>query len=268
VALDVIFVVPAILAVLLVFLIPLAFVVVTAIDPLGAPFASFVHLAKNDLAAHVLLTTLRISIESSLLALLVGYPIALHLARQPRRRRTLLMALVLLPFWTSILVKSYAFAVILGKQGIVNQVISRLGIAPLHLLYNHTGVLIGMTHYLVPFVVLPVLSSLLSRDENLYRAVEIMGSGPLRTFFAVTVPLSMPGVIAAMLMTMILSMGSYITPALLGGRKDIMMANLIDFYTRETLNWHLASATAIILLAIACVFIGLLTRVRAGRQLI
>jgi putative spermidine/putrescine transport system permease protein/mannopine transport system permease protein len=162
------------------------------------------------------------------------------------------MVLVLVPFWTSILVKSYAFTILLGRDGIVNQLLSALFQThiQLPLLFNRFGVMVGMTNYLIPFIVFPVLASLLAIDKSLYRASEIMGAKPPRIFFRITLPLSMPGVAAAALSTTVMSMGFFVIPALLGGRKDAMMSNLVDFYTRETMDWNMASAIGVILLAI------------------
>src|SRR5258708_1694618 len=118
-------------------------------------------------------------------------------------------------------------------------------------LFYRVGVIIGMTNYMLPFMVFPIMASLLSQNESVQRVAEIMGAGPVRIFLRITLPLSLPGVLAGVLMNMTLAMGMYITPALLGGRRDMMMANLVDFYTRQTLDWNLASAIAIVLLALS-----------------
>jgi mannopine transport system permease protein len=221
-------------------------------------------LADSTLFMRVLRNTIEISVWATLASVILGYVIALHLARLDARRRTLYLAMVMLPFWTSILVKSFAFAIILGEQGLVNRaVVALLGEgARSELIYNRLGVVIGMSNYLMPFVVFPVLASLLAQNRSLHRVAQLMGAGPLRIFATITFPLSVPGVVAAFLMCMTLSMGMYITPALLGGRKDMMMANLVDFYTRQTLDWAQASAIAMVLLLLSLGLIALLLRVR------
>ncbi len=193
---------------------------------------------------------MEISVTAAVISLLLGYPVAMHLARQPARRRALWMVLVLLPFWTSILVKSYAFTIILGRDGMINTILSALAgyNVALPMIFNRFGVIVGMTNYLVPFVVLPVLASLLAIDPALPRAAEIMGARPPRIFFSITLPLSMPGIVAALSTTTVMSLGFFVIPALLGGRQDVMMANLVDFYTREVLDWNTASAIGVILL--------------------
>lgn len=249
-----IYVGPATLFLFLVMLVPLAYVAYTSVTTAAGDFSlgAYQRLMGSALFQRTLLTTFEISILASLCSLALGYPIALHLARQSPRKRALYMVLVLVPFWTSILVKSYAFTVLLGREGLVNQFLSFLFGSPTHLpmLFNRFGVMVGMTNYLIPFVVFPVLASLLAIDRSLYRASEIMGAKPPRIFLRITLPLSMPGVAAGVLSTTVMSMGFFVIPALLGGRKDVMMSNLVDFYTRETMDWNMASAIGVILLGI------------------
>lgn len=226
------------------------------------------ELSTSTLFYRVLGNTLQISCVATLVSLVLGYVIALHLARLDARRRTPYLVMVMLPFWTSILVKSFAFTVVLGDRGLVNQLLGWLsgwlwgGSLHLEMLFNRVGVIIGMTNYLLPFMVFPIMASLLAQNESLLRVAEIMGAGPVRIFLRITLPLSLPGVLAGVLMNMTLAMGMYITPALLGGRRDMMMANLVDFYTRQTLDWNLASAIAIVLLALSGLFIAALMRVQ------
>jgi putative spermidine/putrescine transport system permease protein len=260
---------PALILLAAVFLLPLGFTVTTS---LGSP-ASFQHyrgLFDEALFGRVLGSTLSISLQATLLTVVLAYPIALHLAVQNPRRRALLLALVMLPFWTSILVKSFAFIVLLGENGVVNRTL-RLVFgehAGLSLLFTRTGVLIGLTHHLLPFVILPVLASLLGRNRNIERAMAIMGAGPVRIFLSATLPASLPGVLAGALMCLTLALGFFVTPAILGGRQDMMVANLIDFYTREVLDWETASAISVVLLCISGLLIAALLRVRRGDSLL
>ncbi|RDU96218.1 ABC transporter permease [Trinickia dinghuensis] len=244
---------PATIFMFLVLFVPIAYVVYTSFWTASGPsLAAYERLAHSALFLRTLWSTFAISITAALASLLLGYPIAMHLARQKPRKRAVYMVLVLVPFWTSILVKSYAFTVLLGRDGIVNKLLSALFHAPIHLplLFNRFGVMVGMTNYLIPFVVFPVLASLLAIDRSIYFASEIAGARPPRIFWRVTLPLSMPGVVAAVLSTSVMSMGFFVIPALLGGRKDAMMSNLVDFYTREALDWNMASAIGVILLGI------------------
>lgn len=259
---------PAFLLALLVVLVPLAFVVYTSLFTDGHfSFEAYKSLAGSALFKRSLATTFEISAMGAGLSLLLGYPVALHLSHLNPRARAFCMILVLVPFWTSILVKSYAFTVLLGKEGIVNTFLSWLfgTTIPLPMLLNRAGVMVGMTNYLIPFVVFPVLASLLAIDRSVYRAVEIMGAKPPAVFWKVTLPLSMPGVVSALISTFVMSTGFFVIPALLGGRKDVMLANLVDFYTRETLDWNMAAAIGVILLAIVTLIAGTAMQVQKMR---
>jgi putative spermidine/putrescine transport system permease protein len=249
---------PALLLVIGVVLVPLLFVVYTSLYNNGVSLNAYRELFESTLFRRSLVTTIEISLVASATSLVLGYPVALHLARQSPRRRAFFMILVLVPFWTSILVKSYAFTVILGREGFVNSILSFVLGEPvaLTMLFNRFAVIVGMANYLVPFVVFPVMASLLAIDRSVYRAAEIMGARPPRIFLRITAPLSLPGVVSAVISTFVMSTGFFVIPALLGGRKDVMMANLVDFYTRETLDWNLASAIGVILLALATLAAG------------
>lgn len=244
-----IFMSPAVLIALAIVLPPLLYVFYTSLHGAALSFAAYGELLNSKLFRKTLSTTLVIAASASLLSLILGLVVALHLARQTPRRRTVLIVLVLLPFWTSILVKCFAFTIILGRDGIINSVLSWVFDAriQLPLVLNRLGLLIGMTNFLVPLVVLPVLASLLAIDEALYRAASIMGAKPARIFWTVTIPLSLPGMLAALLSIFVMSMGAFIVPALLGGPQDQMLSNLVDFYNREVLDWNKASAISMVL---------------------
>lgn len=260
---------PALLLGVLVVLAPLAFVLYTSVA-VGSGFSleAYRMLWDSVLFRRSLATTFEISAMGTALSLLLGYPVALHLSRLAPRPRAVCMILVLVPFWTSILVKSYAFTVLLGKQGVVNSILGWLfgDGAQLQLLFNRVGVMVGMTNYLIPFVVFPVLASLLAIDRSIYRAVEIMGARPPTVFWKVTLPLSVPGVLSAVISTFVMSTGFFVIPALLGGRKDVMLANLVDFYTRETLDWNMAAAIGVVLLAIVTLIAGCAMEVQKARS--
>jgi mannopine transport system permease protein len=247
-----------------IFLAPIGYVIALSVYRDGVPTLSgYAWIVSSTLFSNVLLTTLQISVLSTLVSLVLGYIIAYHLSLLSPRGRAIGLAFVLLPFWTSILVKSYAFTVLLGRNGIVNMGLGWvLGANPqIPLIFNRVGVLIGMTNYLVPFIVFPVLSNLLAQDRNLLQAASIMGAHPLVGFWRVTLPLSRPGIFAGSLICLIISFGFFVTPSILGGRRDVMLANLIDLFTRETLNWTVSSAIAVLLLIVSGVIVALLSRV-------
>ncbi len=260
---------PLTIVMALVFVYPLITTAWTSIHPAGFSLAAYAELTHSTLFLKTLRTTFEISVSGTLVSLAVGFPVALHLAAQPPRRRTGYLILVMLPFWTSILVKSFALTVVFGNQGLINQFLGFLSGGTIHLpmMYNRAGVIIGMINFLLPFMVLSILGSLLAQDPVLVRAAETMGAGPLRIFRRIILPLSMPGVVAGILINMTLSIGMYITPALLGGRQDMMVANLVDFYTRQTLDWTAASAIAMVLLAISGCLVALLGRIRGAQGL-
>ena len=245
------FVLPAAILSLAIAAVPLAFILYTSLGGAALSLEAFESLLSSKLFLRSLYTTVEISISAALISLLLGYVVALHLARQSPRRRAIYMVLVLLPFWTSILVKSYAFTVILGREGVINSLLSWVAGTQIALpmILNRVGVMVGMTNYLTPFIIFPVLASLLAIDPALYRAADIMSARPMRVFFTITLPLSLPGIVAGVSSVTVMSLGFFVIPALLGGRHDVMLANLVDFYTREALDWNMAAAIGVLLLA-------------------
>ncbi len=196
--------------------------------------------------------TARIGLVTTVAALVLGYPVAYLLARLPRTKANLLLIAVLLPFWTSILVRTYAWMVLLGRDGIINQALRALGVTqyPLRLLNTTFAVDLAMTHVLLPFMILPLYATLRGIDPALLKAAASLGAPPAATFRQVLLPLSLPGVFAGSLLVFILAIGFFITPALVGGPRDLMISMLIQQQV-ELLNWPFASALAVVLLAIA-----------------
>ncbi|MBL8705894.1 MAG: ABC transporter permease [Rhodospirillales bacterium] len=263
--------VPAAILMLAVFAVPLGTVVIQSFTSEASPgftLASYAKILSATLFVRVSWKTLEITLLATAFALLLAYPLAYYMAQQPPRRRAMLMILVLVPFWTSVLVKSFAFTVILGQSGLVNTAISWLGLPPVKLLFNRIGVIIGMSHFLVPFMVFPILSNLLNQPRDLVSAASILGAGKWRIFWRVTLPLSMPGVMAGVLLVMILSLGFYVVPALLGGRQDMMLANLVDFYAREIIDWPMASALSVILMGTAAIAAIILSLIPGGSAIL
>lgn len=251
-----IFMSPAVLVAAFIVLPPLLYVFFTSVHGPALSFAAYGDVFAGRLFRQTLVTTLVIASLSSLLSLLLGFVVALHLARQPARRRAVLIILVLLPFWTSILVKCFAFTIILGRDGIINSMLSWVFDTKIQLplVLNHVGLLVGMTNYLVPLVVLPVLASLLAIDQAIYRAARIMGAKPARIFWTVTIPMSLPGILAALLSIFVMSLGAFVVPSLLGGPQDQTLSNLVDFYNREVLDWPQAAAISVVLFGMVFVF--------------
>lgn len=213
--------------------------------------------------ARILLRTFEISLVVTLWCLALGYPLAYWLSTLPARRANLLMILVLVPFWTSILVRVAAWIVLLQSEGLVNKALMGLGAidSPLALLFNRTGVVISMTHILLPFMILPLYSVMKSVPPTYLRAAVSLGSPPLWAFFRVYVPQTYPGIGAGALLVFILAIGYYVTPALLGGADDQMLSYYVAHYTNETINWGMASALGTVLLAATLVLYALYRRV-------
>ena len=211
----------------------------------------------------ILLRTFEISAIVTLWALLLGYPLAYWLSTLPARQANVLMILVLVPFWTSILVRVAAWIVLLQSEGLVNHALIDLHLIekPLALLFNRTGVIIAMVHILLPFMILPLYSVMKGVPPTYLRAAVSLGSPPLAAFFRVYVPQTYPGIGAGALLVFILSIGYYVTPALLGGADDQMLSYYIAQYTNVTVNWGMACALGAMLLAATLVLYAIYRRV-------
>ena len=210
----------------------------------------------------ILMRTFSISAVVTIFCLLLGYPLAYWLSTLSPRRANILMILVLVPFWTSILVRSAAWIVLLQSNGLVNRSMMELGFIsePLPLLFNRLGVIIAMVHILLPFMILPLYSVMKSVPPTYLRAAVSLGSSPLAAFFRVYVPQTYPGIGAGGLLVFILSIGYYVTPALLGGADDQMLSYYIAQYTNVTVNWGMACALGAVLLSATLVLYALYRR--------
>lgn len=199
----------------------------------------------------VLLRTFTISGLVTLFCMVLGYPVAYLLASVSPRRANLLLILVLLPFWTSALVRTTAWVVLLQTNGVVNGALQSLGLveAPLPLVYNRSGVYIAMTHVLLPFFILPLYAVMKRIPPAAMRAARSLGAGPVRAFRDVYLPQTLPGVVAGAAIVFTIALGYYITPALVGGGGDQMISGAIAFYVNQSLNWGMASALSLLLLA-------------------
>lgn len=198
----------------------------------------------------VFLRTFLVALSVTALCLVIGFPVAYLLATRPPRIANILMILVLLPFWTSLLVRTTAWVVLLQTNGVVNEILTGLGLVgePLQLVYNRVGVLIAMTHVLLPYMILPLYSVMRSIPPAHLRAAYSLGARPVGAFLRVYLPQTLPGIGAGALLVFILALGYYITPALVGGPADQMISWFIAFYTTSTVNWGMASALGLLLL--------------------
>jgi putative spermidine/putrescine transport system permease protein len=226
----------------------------TALDGKYTVDQGFVSQVENrQIYVKLFWRTLLISGSVMLLCLLLGYPVAYLLATLPLRHSNLLMIMVLLPFWTSLLVRTTAWIAILQSQGVVNDLLVWIGItgdeSRFSLIYNMTGTIIAMTHILLPFMILPLYSVMKTIPPSYMRAARSLGATPTRAFLKVYMPQTIPGVGAGGLLVFILAIGYYITPALVGGQDGQLISNMIAYHMQKSLNWSLAAALGGILLA-------------------
>ena len=253
---------PGVLIVVLAFLVPLARLVGLSFSSPAGPFAAYAHLFGDDIYARVFANTFFIAIVVTLVALVIAFPVAFALTRLARTWRGLLFACVLLPLWISVLVRTFSWMLLLERNGPLNRLVLASGLTdtPLPLLFNHTAVLIGMVHVLLPYAVLPIYAALVRIDPNLLRASEGLGASRLTTFMRVLLPLSLRGVATAATFTFLLSLGFFITPALLGGLSSLTLSMLIDGLVSDRLDWPLAAAASVVLLASALVVVAVAAR--------
>ena len=209
------------------------------------------------------LMTFEVSAMTTIICIVVGYPLAYVLSQMSQRAANLCMILVLLPFWTSLLVRTYAWLVLLQRQGLINTWGVKLGLwdQPLALVNNLSGTLVGMVHIMLPFLVLPLYGSLRAIDRDLLKAASNLGAGPVRAFWQVFFPLSLPGLAAGSVIVFILCLGFYVTPAVLGGGKVIMVSNRIANDIELFFNWGAASALGVVLLVATFVILWIASRV-------
>ena len=248
---------------------PLGAMLLRGIHPAQWSIASFTQLAGSHVFWRVMQITAEISSIVTASCLLLAYPLAYWLARQPDSRANLLMVLVLIPFWTSILVRTYAWMALLERHGLVNNLLLWLGLVaqPLRLLNTRFSVCVAMIHVLLPFMVLPIHATLRGLDWRLVRAAESLGASPFATFRQIVLPLSRPGMAAGVVLVFTLAIGFYITPVLVGGPTDVMISILINDEVGQ-LNWPAASAMAAVLLAIVLLISTLVARLIGAARVV
>jgi putative spermidine/putrescine transport system permease protein len=218
----------------------------------GFTLKFYTELFEEPTYFKALSNTLEISLLVTLISLLLGYPLAYLMATTSPSARRILMILVLVPFWTSILVRTFAWIVILGNNGLVNRALVAVGLIdhPVKLLFNMVGVQVGMVHVLLPFMIFPLYGVMTRIDLNVVRIARSLGATPTRAFIHVFLPLSLPGVAAGCVLVFLLAIGFYVTPALLGGPGEITLATMIDMMINALLNWGLAATLGILLLVV------------------
>jgi putative spermidine/putrescine transport system permease protein len=256
--------VPAVALALLLFAVPVAFVLREALFAPDLSLAHFERFFARGVYVAVFEKTLAVSAAVSTICLFAGYPMALFIVTRPPRWRPLLLFLVLVPLWMSILVRTYAWMVVLGREGIVNNLLQWLGLtdAPATLLFTTGAVYVAMVQILLPIMVVTCYSAMTEIDPGLVRAARVFGAGPWRAFREVFLPLSLEGAVTGWSVTFILSMGFFIVPALVGGRKDMLLGNMIVNQVGQG-NWGFAAVMAIVLLASTVALLGVVRLIAA-----
>ncbi|GEO12520.1 spermidine/putrescine ABC transporter ATP-binding protein [Microvirga aerophila] len=226
-------------------------------NPASGAFSleSYARIANTDVYLQVLGITFKIAGNTAIFSILLGYPLAYWLAGLRDGLRERMVLLVMVPFWTSYLVKTFAWMVVLGRTGVINNMLTGSGLAsqPFPLVYNEFGVMVGMVHAMIPLAVLTMMPIMIGIDRRLIQAAQALGAAPAQSFWLVYFKLSLPGVTAGGLLVFISSLGFFIVPALLGGRRETMLAQLIITQVQELLNWAFAGALAAMMLVAALV---------------
>ena len=254
--------VPALVFLAVFFLYPLVRMIALSFDAPEGPLAYYASIVASPVYMTVLALTFKTALGVTLLCVLFGVPTAYLLANLEGTWRNVLLIAVALPFFTSILIRTYAWMAILGRNGVVNQLLQAAGLtsAPMRLMHNELGVYVGMVHVLLPFMILPVYSVMSGIDRRLLDAAQSLGASPRKALVSVFLPLALPGIASGALLVFLIAIGFYITPALLGGPKQVMISNLIEVQVMELLNWGFGSALAFVLLAATVVLMVLFDR--------
>lgn len=238
---------PAALLYGLLTLVPLGLIAQFSLEDRGAHYA---RVLGSPLLSRVADNTIAISLITTLASLLLGYVLAAALWRAKPAQRNLLLAFILLPFWTAVLIKNFAWASLLQDNGAINSLLQAFGFtgAPVTLLHNRFAVIVGMVHYVLPYAVFPIYTSMLAIDPKIERAARSLGAATPHVLWRIILPLTLPGIASAGLLVFIVSCGFFITPVILGAPSDMMAANLVDYYVHTVVDFGSAAALAVLIL--------------------
>ncbi len=253
---------PAVCALLILFVYPISSIFIRSLFSPDFTLKHYLYFFQNPLYARVLWITIEISLLCTLSSILVGYPVAYVLRRAKPGPRNLFLLIIVLSFMISLLVRNYSWIIVLQRNGVINLLLKHLGLIqqPLTLLHNKFGTMVGMTHIFVPYIIFPIYSVMMGTDLSLEKAAQNLGATRWQTFWRVTFPLSLPGIGAGALLVFIMALGFFITPALLGGRKELMLSNLIEIQVVDLLNWPFASAMSVVLLIVTLLIFAVYNR--------
>jgi spermidine/putrescine transport system permease protein len=254
-------------------LIPLLLVVFFAITKGDSQnFSTFTFSLENlkrafaPLYLKVLARSVNLALISTIICLIIGYPMAYIISREKPKKRNIMVLMFVIPMWMNFLLRTYAWLTLLGKNGLINTLITKLGFAPLNLIYNDTAVLLGMVYNFLPFMVLPIFSILAKIDKGLIEAAEDLGSDKITIFKKVIFPLSMPGVVTGITMVFIPAVSTFVISSLLGGNKYNLIGNVIEEQFRYTGDWHFGSSMSIILMIFILVTMAATSKFDKGKE--
>ena len=262
------FAAPMVLVLLVFFALPMgAFLSRSFLDP-DLTMEHFVH-AMDPVYLKVFRITIELTFMVTLASLVAAYPIAYVMANASSKVQAIILSLVVISLWTSQLVKAYAWMILLGDAGVINKLLLSSGLLeePIRMLYNRTGAIIGMTQAMLPYMVLPIFSVMVRIPKHLVQVAESLGAGPFRAFLRVYLPLSLPGVGAGVLLVFIITLGFFVTPALLGGPGAIMTAMVVQQQVQMTFNWGFAAALSVVLLVATLVLYAVYARFMSFEKL-
>jgi len=253
---------PATLFLLVVFAIPIVMVLALSFSGPQVGVQHYARIVTTPVYSRVFANTLQIALGVTLVSLVLAYPLAYVLSILGTRTSIVLLGLVILPWFTSLLVRSFAWMVLLGQNGVINRALLSMGVIgrPLPLLYSAFGVYVGMVHILLPYMVLALYSVMRGIDRDLLRAAQSAGAPPWRAFLHVYLPLILPGVAAGSLLVFVMASGFYVTPALLGVPRQTMIAQLITSEINEAVNWEFGAALATVLLLVTLAGLAVFNR--------
>jgi len=262
------FILPGLLFVGVLFVFPVLKVLAISVSDPQPGFGNYALLFENPALRRVFLTTIRIAGLTTLIAVAIGYVLAYRMHNAGALELRVIIFCLMFPLWTSVLVRAFSWVVLLQNNGILNSVLQQLGLLdqPAALIRNELGVLIGMVHVMVPYAALPIYSAMRGIDPRLEQAARSLGATAWPAFWRIFLPLTLPGIGAAMILVFIISIGFYVTPIVLGGGKVVMVAEYISVQISETLRWGLGSMLAATLLVVVLLFVFAFRRLTVLRQ--
>lgn len=244
------YLVPALLLIVIFFILPVLMLLMRSVLEPEPGLQNYATLLGSTTYLRIFLNTFIVAGVVTVISVLIGYPVAWLLAIMPERWSRLVLAIIILSMWTNLLARTYAWMILLQRTGVINKTLMGLGLIdkPLPLVNNLIGVTIGMTYIMLPFVILPLVGVIRAIDPSILRAAALCGATKLQCFSRVLLPLSLPGIAAGALMVFVMSLGYFVTPALLGGTSNMMLAELVAQFVQSLVNWGMGGAAALVLL--------------------